>query len=70
MRTVPFGPTGTQVPKIVAGMMPIAAIADADIRDHYTAAREGSDGAITGSARAGRGVTGASRRRSAELAAL
>ncbi|MFC9353240.1 aldo/keto reductase family oxidoreductase [Arthrobacter sp. NPDC057013] len=40
MRTVPFGPTDTQVPNIVAGMMRIKDSSDEEIRELYTAARE------------------------------
>ncbi len=40
MRTVPLGPTGTQVPNVIAGMMRIADKSDAEIRALYTAARD------------------------------
>ena len=40
MRTVSFGPTGRQVPNVVAGMMRIRDHSDAEIRALYTAARE------------------------------
>jgi len=40
MHTVPFGPTGRQVPNIIAGMMRIAGSTDDHIRQLYTTARE------------------------------
>ncbi|WP_442737985.1 aldo/keto reductase [Streptomyces pseudogriseolus] len=40
MKTVPFGPTGTQTPNIVAGMMRIAGSTDDEIRHLYGTARE------------------------------
>lgn len=40
MRTVSFGPTDTQVPNIIAGMMRIAGETDQRIRQLYAAARE------------------------------
>ena len=40
MRTVPFGPTGSHVPNIVAGMMRIKDSSDEDIRKLYTTARD------------------------------
>ena len=40
MRTVPFGPTGSHVPNIVAGMMRIKNRSDEDIRRLYTTARD------------------------------
>ncbi len=40
MKTVPLGTTDIQLPNVVAGMMRIAAKTDAEIRAHYTAARE------------------------------
>lgn len=40
MRTVPFGPTGSHVPNIVAGMMRIKDSSDKDIRKLYTTARD------------------------------
>ena len=40
MRTVPFGPTGSHVPNIVAGMMRIKDSSDEDIRRLYTTARD------------------------------
>ena len=35
MHTVPFGPTGRQVPNIIAGMMRIAGSTDDHIRQLY-----------------------------------
>src|SRR6478735_8917448 len=40
MRTVPFGPTDTRVPNVVAGMMRIKESSHEEIRALYTAARE------------------------------
>ncbi|QVQ53429.1 aldo/keto reductase [Spiractinospora alimapuensis] len=40
MRSVPFGPTESHVPNIVAGMMRIADKTDAEIRALYTSARD------------------------------
>ena len=40
MRTVPFGPTGTQVPNVVVGIMRNREDPDAQIRALYAAARE------------------------------
>lgn len=40
MRTIPFGPTGSHVPNIVAGMMRIKDNSDEDIRRLYTTARD------------------------------
>lgn len=40
VRTVPFGPTTTRVPNLIAGMMRIADKTDAEIRSLYTASRE------------------------------
>lgn len=40
MKTVPFGPTNTQVPNIISGQMRISDKTDAQIRALYTAARE------------------------------
>ncbi|WP_017607556.1 aldo/keto reductase [Nocardiopsis xinjiangensis] len=40
MHSVPFGPTGSRVPNVVAGMMRIADKTDEDIRALYTAARD------------------------------
>jgi len=40
MKTVNLGPTGTQVPAVVAGMMRIDSKSDQEIRELYTAARE------------------------------
>ncbi|CEA09372.1 Oxidoreductase YdhF [Arthrobacter saudimassiliensis] len=40
MKTVPFGPTSTQVPAVAAGMMRIADKSDEEIRALYTAARD------------------------------
>lgn len=40
MRTVELGPTGRQVPNIIAGMMRIGTKTDEEIRALYTAARE------------------------------
>lgn len=40
MRTVPLGPTGTQVPNIVAGMMRIKNRSNEDIRKLYMTARD------------------------------
>lgn len=40
LRTVPFGPTTTRVPNIIAGMMRIAAKSDEEIRRLYTVSRE------------------------------
>src|SRR5688572_3632674 len=40
MRTVPFGPIGSRVPNIVAGMMRIEDSSDEDIRKLYTTARD------------------------------
>lgn len=40
MQRIPFGPAGADAPAVAAGMMRIAGVSDAEIRELYTAARE------------------------------